>query len=96
MKKSEFIMMMGKEYPQYPHKEIERAVQTVLDKIVDVLGAGGRVEVRGFGSFSVRERKARLGRNPKTGASLLLNCKRVPRFKPGKALRCSVNQTMEH
>ncbi len=72
-------------------KEAEITVQTVLDSIVDSLKAGEKVELRGFGSFRLRERASRQGRNPKTGEAVFVPAKRVPYFKPGKELRDLIN-----
>jgi integration host factor subunit beta len=71
--------------------EVEHAVDVVLDEIGVALAEGGRVELRGFGAFSVRKREARTGRNPRTGAAMTVEAKRVPFFKPGKELRLKVN-----
>ena len=72
-------------------KEAEIIVQTVLDSIVDSLKAGEGVELRGFGSFRLRERASRQGRNPKTGEAVFVPAKKVPYFKPGKELRELIN-----
>ncbi len=72
-------------------KEAEITVQAVLDSIVDSLKAGEKVELRGFGSFRLRERASRQGRNPKTGEAVFVPAKRVPYFKPGKELRDLIN-----
>lgn len=76
-----------------PRREAEEAVQVVIDSIVGSLQDGEGIELRGFGSFRIRERAARIGRNPKTGAKVHVPPKRVPYFKPGKALRESVNRS---
>jgi integration host factor subunit beta len=68
-------------------KDAEVIVQTVLDSIVDSLKSGEKIELRGFGSFRLRERASREGRNPKTGEAVFVPAKRVPYFKPGKELR---------
>lgn len=72
-------------------KDAEVIVQTVLDSIVDSLKAGEKVELRGFGSFRLRERSSRQGRNPKTGDRVFVPAKRVPYFKPGKELKELIN-----
>lgn len=72
-------------------KDAEVIVQTVLDSIVDSLKSGEKVELRGFGSFRLRERASRLGRNPKTGEQVHVPAKRVPYFKPGKELKELIN-----
>ncbi len=76
-----------------PRREAEQAVQLVIDSIVGSLQSGEGIELRGFGSFRIRQRGPRVGRNPKTGATVMVPAKRVPYFKPGKALRDSVNRT---
>jgi integration host factor subunit beta len=73
-------------------KDAERLVEIVLDSIVESLSSGEKIELRGFGSFRVRERGARRGRNPKTGAPVNIPAKRVPYFKPGKELRELINK----
>ena len=72
-------------------KDAEVLVQTVLDSIVDSLNSGEKVELRGFGSFRLRERASRQGRNPKTGEKVFVPAKRVPYFKPGKELKTLIN-----
>ncbi len=72
-------------------KDAEVIVQTVLDSIVDSLKAGEKVELRGFGSFRLRSRTSRQGRNPKTGEKVFVPAKRVPYFKPGKELKALIN-----
>ena len=72
-------------------KDAEVIVQVVLDSIVDSLKFGGKVELRGFGSFRLRERAARQGRNPKTGEKVFVPAKKVPYFKPGKDLKELIN-----
>ncbi|HRR56311.1 MAG TPA: integration host factor subunit beta [Acidobacteriota bacterium] len=72
-------------------REAEVIVQTILDGIIEALRRGEKVELRGFGSFRVRERSPRQGRNPKTGATVLVPAKKVPYFKPGKELRELIN-----
>ena len=72
-------------------KEIERVVSAFFDSVIAQLQQGGRVELRGFGAFSTREREARKGRNPRTGAAVDVGAKRVPYFKPGKEMRERLN-----
>ncbi|WP_294948768.1 integration host factor subunit beta [Sulfurivirga sp.] len=91
MTKSELIESLGFKLEQFPHKDIEQAVNTLLDTMIDALAQGQRIEIRGFGSFSLHERAPRMGRNPKTGEPVPLPARRVPHFKPGKALREMVN-----
>ena len=92
MKRSDIIATVAKKQPALPAAAIERAVNTVFEAIADELGRGGRVEVRSFGSFSVRRRGARRGRNPKTGASIAVPPKRVPFFVTGVDLANRVNE----
>ncbi|WP_048305771.1 integration host factor subunit beta [Halomonas sp. PR-M31] len=91
MTKSELIEQIAMRQPELSLKEVEAAVRIILDDITDALASGGRVEIRGFGSFSLHFREPRLGRNPKTGEAVDLEGKFVPHFKPGKELREQVN-----
>ena len=91
MTKSELIEQIAMRQPELSIKEVEAAVRIILDDITDALADGGRVEILGFGSFSLHYREPRLGRNPKTGDPVDLNGKFVPHFKPGKELREQVN-----
>ncbi|MBY0565732.1 MAG: integration host factor subunit beta [Hyphomonadaceae bacterium] len=91
MLRSELVIKLQEEMAPLKAAEVEHAVDIVLDEISVALAEGGRVELRGFGAFSVREREARTGRNPRTGASVSVDAKRVPFFKPGKELRLKVN-----
>ncbi|WP_114418461.1 integration host factor subunit beta [Marinospirillum perlucidum] len=91
MTKSELIEQLAIRKPELSIKQVETAVKLLLDQITDTLATGGRVEVRGFGSFSLHYREPRQGRNPKTGDSVQLDGKYVPHFKPGKELRDQVN-----
>ena len=77
------------------NKDIELAVKVILEQMTSALSSGGRIEIRGFGSFSLRYRAPRLGRNPKTGESVGLASKYVPHFKPGRILRDRVNTKSE-
>lgn len=87
MNKSEFIARLALKYPQYKPALVEQACRQILSHISQILCHQGRLEVRSFGSFSVRKREARVGRNPRTGDPVLLKEKIAPLFKPGKALR---------
>lgn len=89
--KSELIATIAANCPELTRKHAEVAVNTVFDAMQAALARGERIEIRGFGSFQVRERTARKGRNPKTGASVAIDDKRVPFFKVGKELRDRVN-----
>ncbi|OQW56639.1 MAG: integration host factor subunit beta [Proteobacteria bacterium HN_bin10] len=91
MLRSELVQRLQEELAPMKAAEVERAVDIVLEEIADALAEGGRVELRGFGAFSVRKRDARTGRNPRTGATVKVAAKRVPFFKPGKELRLKVN-----
>ncbi len=92
MTKSELIEAIAAKQTQLSLKDVELAVKNVLEHMSDALSAGDRIEIRGFGSFSLHYREPRLGRNPKTGDSVDLNGKFVPHFKPGKELRERVNK----
>jgi integration host factor subunit beta len=92
MIKSELIQRISQKNPHLYHRDVERIINTVFDKIVDALGDGDRVELRGFGAFSVKERQSREGRNPRTGESVQVDAKRVPFFKTGKELRERLNK----
>ena len=91
MLRSELIEKLAAEYDHLTPEVTERIVAVILDEIADALARGDRVELRGFGAFSVRERDARKGRNPRTGEAVSVPSKRVPFFKPGKELRTRVN-----
>jgi integration host factor subunit beta len=87
MIKSELIAKLAEENPNLFQRDVERVVNAIFDEIGDALANGDRVELRGFGAFSVRHRKARQGRNPRTGATVSVKDKYVPFFKTGKELR---------
>jgi integration host factor subunit beta len=89
--RSELVEKLCDDHPDLTVKEIERVVTAFFDSVIDQLAAGGRVELRGFGAFSTREREARRGRNPRTGAAVEVDAKRVPYFKPGKEMRERLN-----
>ena len=91
MTKSELIEKLSAKYPEFQPKEIENMVKEILERISQSLENGQRVEVRGFGSFSLHHRQSRKGRNPKTGESVELKAKSVPYFKPGKELKDRVD-----
>ncbi len=92
MTKSELILRLAELNPHLYQRDIERIVSTVFDEISAALARGDRVELRGFGAFSVKERAARIGRNPRTGASVQVAEKHIPFFKSGKQLRDMVNR----
>ncbi len=91
MTKSELIEALAREQGHLAHRDVELAVKSILEQMSQALAMGGRIEVRGFGSFSLHYRPPRMGRNPKTGASVALGSKYVPHFKPGRELRERVN-----
>ena len=92
MTKSELIQAMAQDNPHLYHRDVERIVSTVFGEISDALARGDRVELRGFGAFSVKARAARVGRNPRTGAAVAGPGKFAPFFKSGKELRQRVNE----
>ncbi len=91
MTKSELIDLIAAKQTQLSVKDVELAVKTIIEQMAETLAAGERIEIRGFGSFSLHYRAPRIGRNPKTGESVGLAGKYVPHFKPGKELRDRVN-----
>jgi len=91
MTKSELINLLAVKHPQLEFKDVELAVKELLEQMSAALSAGERIEVRGFGSFSLHYRPPRTGRNPKTGTAVNVPDKFVPHFKPGKELRERVN-----
>lgn len=95
MTKSELIERIAEQQDQLSVKDVELAVKLMLDHMSNVLSSGGRIEIRGFGSFSLHYRAPRVGRNPKTGDSVELTGKYVPHFKPGKELRDRVNESIQ-
>ena len=95
MTKSELIDVLTRTQTHLPHRDVELAVKKMLDEMSNTLASGGRIEVRGFGSFSLHFRPPRVGRNPKSGDSVQLTGKYVPHFKPGKDLRERVNAAGE-
>ena len=91
MTKSELILRIGELNPHVYHRDVERIVSTIFDEISAALSRGDRVELRGFGAFSIKKRDARLGRNPRTGAPVPVPQKTIPFFKTGKQLRDRLN-----
>jgi integration host factor subunit beta len=91
MLRSELIARLSVENPNLKHREVERIVDVILEEIIGALERGDRVELRGFGAFSVRKRDSRTGRNPRTGAPVDVQSKHVPFFKAGKELRARLN-----
>ena len=94
MTRSDLVEELAARFSQLTQRDAEIAVKAILDAISDALVQGHRIEIRGFGSFSVNRRQPRLGRNPRSGESVQIPEKRVPHFKPGKALREAVDQNM--
>ncbi|OWU85751.1 integration host factor subunit beta [Oceanicola sp. 22II-s10i] len=91
MIRSELIQKIADENPHLYQRDVERIVNTIFQEIIDALANGDRVELRGFGAFSVKKRDARTGRNPRTGESVDVDEKFVPFFKTGKLLRDRLN-----
>lgn len=91
--KSELIEALAKQQPHLPIKDVEMAIKCIIEKMNHALSSGDRIEIRGFGSFSLHMRPPRVGRNPKTGESVQLSKKFVPHFKPGKELRDRVDES---
>ena len=91
MTKSELIAKLAEANPHLYQRDVERIVTTIFDEITNALAQGDRVELRGFGAFSVKERGARTGRNPRTGESVEVESKYIPYFKTGKQLREKLN-----
>jgi integration host factor subunit beta len=92
MIRSELLQELHKDNPELRAEEIEQVVDIFFDEIAQRLAEGGRVELRGFGAFSTREREARSGRNPRTGETVKVPSKRVPYFKAGKEIRERLNE----
>lgn len=94
MTKSELIEQIASRQTQLSLKDVELAVKTIIEQMSQTLSAGERIEIRGFGSFSLHYREPRQGRNPKTGETVDLSGKYVPHFKPGKEMRERVNESL--
>ena len=92
MTKSELIQRIAELNPHLYHRAVERIVTTIFEEISEALARGDRVELRGFGAFSFKQRDARVGRNPRTGAAVQVAEKHIPFFKTGKLLRERMNQ----
>ena len=91
MIRSELLLQLHKDNPDMKPEEVEQVVDIFFEEIAQRLTDGGRVELRGFGAFSTRERAARTGRNPRTGEAVEVPAKRVPYFRPGKEMRLKLN-----
>ena len=94
MTKSELIAKLANENPHLFQRDVERIVTTIFDEISNALAQGDRVELRGFGAFSIKERGSRIGRNPRTGESVEVSEKLIPYFKTGKQLRERLNPSV--
>ena len=94
MTRSDLVEELASRFSQLTHRDAEFAVKAILDAMNDALVAGHRIEIRGFGSFSINRRPPRMGRNPRSGESVAIPEKRVPHFKPGKALREAVDERL--
>ena len=90
--RSDLVEELANRFPQLTQKDAESAVKAILDAMSQALVRGHRIEIRGFGSFTINRRPPRMGRNPRSGESVAIPEKRVPHFKPGKALREAVDQ----
>lgn len=91
MTRSDLVAQLAERFGQLTHRDTEFAVKTMLDAMSDALARGHRIEIRGFGSFSINRRPPRVGRNPRSGEQVVIPEKLVPHFKPGKALREAVD-----
>jgi integration host factor subunit beta len=89
--RSELVAALSQDHPDLATSEVEQIVTCIFDAVSARLAAGGRVELRGFGTFTTRARDARTGRNPRTGEPVAVDAKRVPYFKPGKEMRARLN-----
>jgi integration host factor subunit beta len=92
MTRSDLVEELAARFGQLTQRDADFAVKTILDAVNDALVRGHRIEIRGFGSFSINRRPPRMGRNPRSGESVAIPEKRVPHFKPGKALREAVDR----
>ncbi len=92
MIKSQLVEKLAAQNPHLLQRDIENIVNTILDEMSDALAQGGRIELRGFGAFSVKKREARIGRNPRTGEKVSVGEKYVPQFKAGKEIRERLNK----
>jgi len=93
--KSEFIDVLVNKQPNLQVKQVQRAVNSIVEQLTHTLANGERIEIRGFGSFAVKQRDAHTGRNPKTGQALIIHEKRIIHFKPGQELRHLVNVALK-
>ena len=95
MIRSELIQKIADENPNLYHEDVERIMHTIFHEIIEAMARGGRVELRGFGTFSARRREAKLGRNPRTGAPVQIEEKHFPFFKTGKRMRERLNPSLD-
>jgi integration host factor subunit beta len=93
MTKNDLILELGKRFPEFTQKEMQVMVNTVLSCLTDAMMQGERIEIRGFGSFTIKRRRARRSSNPKTGRPVSVPAKRIPFFKVGKELKLIVNHS---
>ena len=91
MIRSELVQTIARKNPHLSVREVERIVTTIFEAVIEQLASGGRVELRGFGAFSTRARTARTGRNPRTGDAIKIKAAKIPKFRPGKALKDALN-----
>lgn len=92
MTRSDLVELLAERFDQLTQRDTEAAVKAILDAMADALARGHRIEIRGFGSFSINRRPPRIGRNPRSGEQVVVPEKLVPHFKPGKALREAVDR----
>ena len=92
MTRSDLVVQLAERFSQLTHRDTEFAVKTIVDAMSVALARGHRIEIRGFGSFSINRRPPRIGRNPRSGEQVVIPEKLVPHFKPGKALREAVDK----
>ena len=90
--KKDLIELISKDQDQLPQRDIDLAIKTIINSMLESLASGKRIEIRGFGSFALRYRKSRIGRNPKSGESVEIAERYVQHFKPGKKLKQKVNE----
>jgi integration host factor subunit beta len=90
--KKDLIELISKDQDQLPQRDIDLAIKTIINSMLESLASGKRIEIRGFGSFALRYRKSRIGRNPKSGEAVEIAERYVPHFKPGKKLKQKVNE----
>lgn len=95
MTKSELIERLAQRLTQLSYREVEQSVKSIIEYMAQAMSEGKRIEIRGFGSFSLHYREPRTGRNPKTGDTVKLKGKHVPHFKPGKEMRERVNESLK-